>query len=263
MIRKNFTALSVPEREALANALNLVQSDGLVGNNAELHRANFNKGIHWGPAFLPWHRDFLKKFESALQRYEPSVTLPYWDWPKSDSRNIDISPWKEFFGGRDNRGGNFDHWPYKRNDAPFGSLPKIESVIQLLDKQTFTEFRGFESGAHGAGHNWIGHDMGDLHSPIDPIFYLHHCNVDRLWSIWQLNHPTAVQYDPDGKVLGNDRVPAARVKINDPMIGGATPASTLDLVAQGYTYQQDNELEAAWLTEKGTPLITHLMPVTA
>ena len=24
-------------------------------------------------------------------------------------------------------------------------------------------------------------------SPFDPIFYLHHCNIDRLWAMWQLD----------------------------------------------------------------------------
>jgi tyrosinase len=26
-------------------------------------------------------------------------------------------------------------------------------------------------------------------SPADPVFFLHHANVDRIWSIWQSEHP--------------------------------------------------------------------------
>ena len=34
---------------------------------------------HGGPAFLPWHREYLMRFESALQAVDANVTIPYWD----------------------------------------------------------------------------------------------------------------------------------------------------------------------------------------
>ncbi|KAK4683049.1 hypothetical protein QC764_121700 [Podospora pseudoanserina] len=50
------------------------------------------------------------------------------------------------------------------------------------------------SGVHGGGHFGVGGtfgQMGDLYtSPADPIFHLHHANLDRLWWSWQsLNLP--------------------------------------------------------------------------
>ena len=38
---------------------------------------------------------------------------------------------------------------------------------------------------HNAGHRFIGGHMGGAFSPNDPIFWLHHANVDRLWDAWQ------------------------------------------------------------------------------
>jgi tyrosinase len=52
---------------------------------------------------------------------------------------------------------------------------------------------------HNQVHNWIGGDMGSPNiSPNDPVFFLHHCNVDRLWAIWQAKNPTQ-HYVPNGE----------------------------------------------------------------
>ena len=40
---------------------------------------------------------------------------------------------------------------------------------------------------HGFGHVWIGGSMLAMSSPNDPLFWLHHANIDRLWAEWQLD----------------------------------------------------------------------------
>jgi len=37
---------------------------------------------------------------------------------------------------------------------------------------------------HNLVHTWIGGDMGPGTSPNDPVFFLNHCNVDRIWEAW-------------------------------------------------------------------------------
>ncbi|MFD2884266.1 tyrosinase family protein [Pseudomonas lini] len=54
-----------------------------------------------------------------------------------------------------------------------------------------------EERIHNNVHVWVGGDMGLSSSPNDPVFFLHHCNVDRLWAAWQAKHPAAA-YVPAG-----------------------------------------------------------------
>jgi tyrosinase len=75
---------------------------------------------HMAPTFFPWHRQFLLTFEHELQVYDPSVTIPYWDW--TADRTQESALWAaDFMGGngRDRDGqvmtGPFAHqtgdWP--------------------------------------------------------------------------------------------------------------------------------------------------------
>lgn len=267
-LRKNFVFLTVAERTRLASAFDAVNASGFLGNLATQHSANFNSGIHWGSAFLPWHRWFLRVLEQQMQIHEPGVMIPYWDWTRSDSRNIDVEPWKSFFGGRNNSGGQFDHWTYTRSATDGGAhLPELlpggmgSSIVNRLAATTFAGFRAIESsGGHGGGHNWVGGTMAGGDSPRDPLFWLHHGNIDRLWAVWQRNNATASQYNLTA-APGNDSVAAAMVPLNSPMIGGATPNQMLDHTALGYSYDTDVRLEGAW-ESTGRPHLTTGDPTT-
>ncbi|MFD0357974.1 tyrosinase family protein [Streptomyces sp. NPDC127110] len=48
------------------------------------------------------------------------------------------------------------------------------------------------SRTHNRGHNFVGGHMSGAYSPNDPVFWLHHANVDRLWANWQLGRLAAV-----------------------------------------------------------------------
>ncbi|SCO91162.1 uncharacterized protein FRV6_15290 [Fusarium oxysporum] len=64
---------------------------------------------------------------------------------------------------------------------------KIIHLVQCHNKSSYRDFweaTGFTT--HGAGHSGIGGVMEDIDaSPGDPLFYLHHGFVDRLWWKWQ------------------------------------------------------------------------------
>ncbi|MFB6367631.1 tyrosinase family protein [Paenibacillus elgii] len=251
--RKNFIDLTVEERDRLAAAFNDLFTRGLIDTYAHEHGDHFFHGIHRGPAFLPWHRFFLLQVERELQKTDARIFIPYWDWTRNDSQDLDVEPWKSFFGGRNNIGGRFNNWNYTRATSPQGQLPNLDQVIDELQANSFAQFRAMEFGSHVNAHNWTGGTMASTGSPGDPLFYLHHCNVDRLWAIWQRNHTGVPQYTLDN-CTGCDRIQETFVDLNSPMIGGATPASMLDHTALGYYYPNDDALEARE-RERGLPPI--------
>ncbi|KAJ6504088.1 tyrosinase, partial [Mycena vitilis] len=66
-------------------------------------------------------------------------------------------------------------------------------VAEVIQQTTFEAFRTQLEGApvtatmrlHDAGHNAVGGEMADrFSSPGDPIFYLHHAFLDKLWWQW-------------------------------------------------------------------------------
>jgi hypothetical protein len=114
----------------------------------------------------------ILQFEQALQAKDARVVLPFWDWTRADSRDLDAEPWKSFFGGRNNTGGKFDHWNYTRaaSPAPGRVLPSLDNVIDELQSTTFANFRAMEFGTHVPGHTWTGGTMQGTSSPLDPLF---------------------------------------------------------------------------------------------
>jgi tyrosinase len=82
---------------------------------------------------------------------------------------------------------------------------------------------------HNRVHVWVGGDMAPGSSPNDPVFYLNHCNVDRMWEAWLRRR-------------GRTYVPAAGQgpaghRVNDPLYSivwpSMTPAQVLDPTEAG------------------------------
>lgn len=62
------------------------------------------------------------------------------------------------------------------------------NVTNLLKAADIASFRPtlLERNMHPAAHGFLGGDAFDLYSsPSDPLFYLLHGQVDRLWTVWQ------------------------------------------------------------------------------
>jgi tyrosinase len=210
--RKNVYLLSQAQRQALRDAFGAVE--GISDNRgfqfyAGLHGVPGNFCIHHPPApaislFLPWHRAYLYFFELALRDQVPDATLAWWDWssPRAHTNGV-----PGLYGQR-NVGGNPNPLFRSEIDPSLGGptetsrepgdpteLPTRQQVRGALAIQRFNRFSSRLEDLHDSVHGWVGGTMGIIAwAAYDPIFWAHHTNIDRLWSLWQLNnHPTFPQ----------------------------------------------------------------------
>ncbi|KAF4782518.1 hypothetical protein HER10_EVM0013273 [Colletotrichum scovillei] len=75
-------------------------------------------------------------------------------------------------------------------------------------------------GIHGGGHYSLGGDPGRdvFTSPGDPVFYLHHSMIDRVWWMWQMLSPQERQYGATALSGTNtflDQPPSANTTMDD------------------------------------------------
>lgn len=69
------------------------------------------------------------------------------------------------------------------------TLGPASSNIKTFQDELQGRFNDLFLGLHAAGHFTIGGDAGDIFSsPNDPVFFLHHTMLDRVWWIWQALH---------------------------------------------------------------------------
>lgn len=79
-------------------------------------------------------------------------------------------------------------------------------------------------------------------SPNDPVFFLHHANVDRIWSQWEARHPDAYEPNGEGQVGWNpeDTMYPFNQYASDPEMTGKhdiTVGSMLSIKALHYEYK--------------------------
>lgn len=219
-VRKSYRSLTATERDRFIQALYQVKSTSLIDSNAQMHSTHFSHGIHRTSHFLPWHREFLLRFEQALQEFHPDITIPYWDSTVANSPSDSL--WDDGFLGQFNSA-----WRLGRVLGGT-SLPSAQLVENNQGQNTYDRFwPQLEGPIHSPPHNWVGGVMASAASPGDPVFYLHHGWIDLLWVRWQRTHPSA-PFVSSRPGLG----------LNDPLMEwpDRTPAHVLDHHALGYTY---------------------------
>lgn len=156
---------------------------------------------HGEELFLPWHRAYLYFFEKALQDRVPGVTLPWWDWT-NHAEGVPGPYARKKVDGRKNPLFDSPIQPLgpasprqtrtARSPGVPGELPSGSEVEAVLLNNDFFTFQNQLEGLHNRIHMWTGGTMSNVPTAAyDPLFWAHHCMIDRLWYLWQLRHPGA------------------------------------------------------------------------
>jgi tyrosinase len=202
-IRKNATALTAAERDRFLAALAAFNDRGM-GRYSDFRNVHTEAGspeAHFNPGFLPWHRTFLLDLERELQAIDPSVSLPYWrfDQPAPSLFSADFMGVPDPVGTLQFSAVNpLQFWatdgiPGIVRPPRFNTQTQHASVISeaatlLLGGQDalYEVFRGLENNPHGSAHTSFGGPISQIPTAVkDPLFFLLHANVDRLWAKWQ------------------------------------------------------------------------------
>jgi tyrosinase len=206
-IRKDAEALTADERGRFLHALDALNDDGAgpFQSFCDSHVEAALDESHGRDGFLPWHRAYLLDLERQLQDIDPSVSLPYWRFNKPAPTLF--SP--DFLGSSSAAGqqvvlaASNPLRTFTVRSQPFITrVPEFDPASQpagfsnqpLNAEGDVEQFAGgykgwrpiLEGNPHGLAHvSFQGPISNPATAPRDPLFFLLHTNVDRLWARWQ------------------------------------------------------------------------------
>ena len=137
---------------------------------------------HLDPTFFwAWHRMYLYFFERIVRKYSGMYdwAIPYWDWANPGQRSLP-SPFRDsaslLFDSTRNTGVNAG------NPLSAGLATSVSNAMTGLN---YFNAQSAVNGPHGSVHIAVGGNMTAFETAaIDPIFWVHHAQVDRLWNLW-------------------------------------------------------------------------------
>ena len=184
----------------------------------------WNQCQHSSFYFLPWHRGYLARFEQIIAativsiKGKPGWKLPYWNYldaSNPDARKIPGAFLEEFLPAPEGHVRNPLQDVPRFGQKVLGPEPRLhidDIDLAAMDETDFTGSVSFggsqtlfsnpelgvrgqlENVPHGSVHVLVGGARpanpgnGYLSSfytaGLDPLFWLHHCNIDRLWEAW-------------------------------------------------------------------------------
>ncbi len=200
-VRKAASSLSSADDDILAFAegvkLMKRRSDSLSWEAQ--NRLHAQRAEHGNWRFLPWHRLQVAHMERIIAQVtgHAGFAMPYWDW------QVDrfLPPWV------------LDPTSplYERERDPAAETLDFQKArfaqsrdVARVSDDNFDAFCGRERAAgrvEAYGHNIIhmlvgGYMSSTRTAALDPVFWLHHCNVDRVWATWHQKNGDTVYPRP-------------------------------------------------------------------
>jgi Common central domain of tyrosinase/Polyphenol oxidase middle domain len=223
--------------------------------------APWNECQHSSWYFLPWHRMYLYQFERIVrsaviaQGGPADWAVPYWNYEGPGQSNRippafraaalpDGSPNPLLVSARRagiNTGGGLPAAVTSSSDAAntgFFTTPSAGAPVGFGGPRTgFAHFGpapgALENQPHNIMHVAVGGASGLMSrvetAALDPIFWLHHANIDRLWEEWRLDqhsNPSTLSWEGRRFRLRDDSGQLVRMRVGD-----VVDTTTLD-----YTY---------------------------
>lgn len=238
--------------------------------------------IHNSWLFFPFHRYYLYFYEKILGKLinDPAFALPFWNWDSPAGMQLPAlfanpkSPLYDKFRAASHQPPTLIDLDYNGTDEKVSNETQINANLKIMYRQMVSNAKNpqlffgnpyragdepdpgggsIEGTPHGPVHLWTGdntqpnlEDMGNFYSAArDPIFFSHHSNVDRMWSIWKTlgGKRTDISHSDwldSGFLFYNENAELVRVKVRD----------SLESKSLGYVYQ---EVDIPWLQSKPTP----------
>jgi N-acetylneuraminic acid mutarotase len=155
--------------------------------------------------FLPWHRLMLSQFEGVIREVlqDEEFTLPYWNPVTGNPDDLVVpavfrDPGTTLYNGT--------RWFWVNGGERIDTLYKEWINLDALNEKFYidspTGNLGFnprlDQNPHFFTHFALGGDMAEFSTVGgDPMFYIHHANIDRLWESWNRlgnKNPTDPKY---------------------------------------------------------------------
>ena len=213
---------------------------------AQIH---LNSCPHGNWFFLSWHRAYLFAFEEICRELsgDDTFALPYWNWQAQPS--VPAPFWVP--------GQPLLHSPRSATAssviaAGITDPATMEGIQSQADFQMYASLAStaplgtgggtgqLEYTPHNFVHGFVGGTMGGYWSPLDPVFWTHHCMIDACWVDWNIRRGNTNSNDPVWKdyeftdFFGRDGapiniatdttilMPLLSYRYDDPLIGAPT-----------------------------------------